>query len=98
MPENNAKKFLIITSDTGGGHSSAAAAIADGLKRFSAHDCLINIVRAIEESHLLAQKAAELYNHLLRYHQPLMKYYYWAINRFRPNESNFFYQLTARYA
>jgi UDP-N-acetylglucosamine:LPS N-acetylglucosamine transferase len=97
MPENNAKKFLIITSDTGGGHSSAAAAIAEGLKRFPAHDCLVNIVRAIEESHLLAEKLTELYNHLLRYHQPLMKYYYWAINRFRPNESSFFYRLTARY-
>jgi len=97
MANEPAKKFLIITSDTGGGHGSAAAAIADGLKRFSAHDCLVNIVRAIEESHLLAQKATELYNYLLRYHQPLMKYYYWAINRFRPNESNFFYRLTARY-
>jgi len=97
MPENNAKKFLIITSDTGGGHTSAATAIADGLKRFSTPDCLVNIVRAIEESHLLAQKAAELYNYLLRHHQPLMKYYYAAIERFRPNESNFFYRLTARY-
>ncbi len=98
MADTKAKKFLIITSDTGGGHSSAAAAIADGLKRFSAPDCLVNIVRALEESHLLARKAAELYNYLLRYHQPLMKYYYWAIEHFRPNESNFLYRLTARYA
>jgi UDP-N-acetylglucosamine:LPS N-acetylglucosamine transferase len=98
MGDETTKKFLIITSDTGGGHSSAAAAIADGLKRFSAHECLVNVVRAIEESHLLAEKLTELYNYLLRYHQPLVKYYYWAINRFRPNESNFFYRLTARYA
>lgn len=97
MSESNAKKFLIITSDTGGGHTSAAAAIADGLKRFSAQDCLVNIVRAIEESHLLARKTAEIYNYLLRHHQPLMKYYYAAIERFRPNESNFLYRLTSRY-
>jgi UDP-N-acetylglucosamine:LPS N-acetylglucosamine transferase len=98
MTEQALKKFLIITSETGGGHTSAATAIADGLKRFAAPDCLVNIVRAIEESHLLAQKLAELYNYLLRHHQHLMKYYYWAIERFRPNESNFFYRMTSRYA
>jgi UDP-N-acetylglucosamine:LPS N-acetylglucosamine transferase len=97
MSDEPTKKFLIITSETGGGHTSAATAIADGLKRFAAPDCLVNIVRAIEESHLLAQKLAELYNYLLRYHQPLMKYYYWAIERFRPNESNLFYRMTSRY-
>jgi UDP-N-acetylglucosamine:LPS N-acetylglucosamine transferase len=97
MSQPSANKFLIITSDTGGGHSSAAAAIAEGLKRFSAPGCLVNIARAIEESHFLARKLAEVYNYLLRYHQPLMKHYYWAINRFRPNESSFIYRLTAKY-
>jgi UDP-N-acetylglucosamine:LPS N-acetylglucosamine transferase len=97
MSEEASKKFLIITSETGGGHTSAAAAIAEGLKRFGAVDCLVNIARAIEESHYLAQKCADFYNYLLRYHQPLMKYYYWAIERFRPNESNLFYRLTSRY-
>lgn len=98
MMDETTKKFLIITSDTGGGHGSAAAAIAEGLRRFSRHDVLVNIARAIEESHFLAQKLAELYNYLLRYHQPLVKYYYWAIERFRPNESNLFYRMTRRYA
>lgn len=97
MPEESSKKFLIITSETGGGHTSAAAAIADGLKRFGAADCLVNVARAIEESHFLAQKLAEFYNYLLRHHQHLMKYYYWAIERFRPNESNLFYRMTSRY-
>ena len=97
MAETPSPKFLIITSDTGGGHASAASAIADGLKRFAAPDCLVNIARAAEESHLLVKKCADLYNYLLRHHQPLMKYYYWAIQRFKPNESNFFYQFTARY-
>ncbi|HKX28364.1 MAG TPA: glycosyltransferase [Blastocatellia bacterium] len=97
MSEENTQKFLIITSDTGGGHASAATAIADGLKRFAAPDCLVNIARAIEESHLLAEKLTELYNYLLRHHQHLMKYYYWAIERFRPNESSLFYRMTSRY-
>lgn len=95
--EERAKKFLIITSATGGGHTSAAAAIADGLKRFSAPDCLVNIARAIEESHFLARKLADFYNYLLRHHQPLMKYYYAAIERFKPNESNLIYRLGVNY-
>jgi UDP-N-acetylglucosamine:LPS N-acetylglucosamine transferase len=97
MPDENSKKFLIITSNTGGGHASAATAIADGLKRFAAPDCLVNIARALEESHLITEKLAEFYNHLLRHHQHLMKYYYWTIDRFRPNESNLIYRLTSRY-
>src|SRR5262245_10101311 len=97
MTDEASKKFLIITSDTGGGHTSAASAIADGLKRFSTPECLVNIVRAIEESHFLAEKLAEMYNYLLRNHQHLMKYYYWAIEHFRPNESHFLYRLTSRY-
>jgi processive 1,2-diacylglycerol beta-glucosyltransferase len=95
--EERAKKFLIITSATGGGHTSAAAAIADGLKRFSAPDCLVNIARAIEESNFLAKKLADFYNYLLRHHQPLMKYYYAAIERFKPNESNLIYRLGVNY-
>jgi UDP-N-acetylglucosamine:LPS N-acetylglucosamine transferase len=97
MTNEPTKKFLIITSETGGGHASAASAIADGLRRFAAPECLVSIVRALEESHLLAEKLAEFYNYLLRNHQHLMKYYYWAIEHFRPNESNLFYRMTSRY-
>ncbi|QQS45638.1 MAG: hypothetical protein IPM66_17125 [Acidobacteriota bacterium] len=97
MTNDPINKFLIITSDTGGGHTSAAAAIAEGLKKFAAPNCLVNIVRAIEESHLLARKLADFYNYLLRNHQHMMKYYYAAIDRFRPNESNLFYRMTQRY-
>jgi len=97
MTNEPTKKFLIITSETGGGHASAASAIADGLRRFAAPECLVNIVRAIEESHKLAEKLTEFYNYLLRHHQHLMKYYYWAIEHFRPNESSLFYRMTSRY-
>ena len=97
MSEEPTHKFLIITSETGGGHTSAASAIADGLKRFAAPECLVNIARAIEESHLLAERLTAFYNYLLRNHQHLMKYYYWAIEHFRPNESSLFYRMTSRY-
>lgn len=95
--DERTKKFLIITSATGGGHTSAAAAIAEGLNRFSATTCLVNVVKAIEDSHFLNRKLADFYNYLLRYHQPLMKYYYSAIERFRPNESNLLYRFCANY-
>ncbi|MFN0124488.1 MAG: MGDG synthase family glycosyltransferase [Blastocatellia bacterium] len=97
MSDQTTRKILIVTSDTGGGHGSAAAAIAEGMRRFGATDCLVNIVRAIEESHLLMKKMADLYNYLLRHHQPLMKYYYAAIERFRPNESSMFFRLVGPY-
>jgi UDP-N-acetylglucosamine:LPS N-acetylglucosamine transferase len=97
MPDNQPKRFLIITSDTGGGHSSAAAAIADGLHRTLNQGCLVKIVRAIEDSHFFARKLADLYNYLLRNHQHLVKYYYRAVEHLRPNESSLFYRLTARY-
>lgn len=95
--ETQPKRVLIITSDTGGGHSSAAAAIADGLHRSLNHGCLVKIVRAIEESHFFARKMAELYNYLLRHHQDLVKYYYKAIEHLRPYESSFLFRFTSRY-
>ncbi len=97
MPDTPPKRFLIVTSDTGGGHSSAAAAIADGLHHSLSQGCLVKIVRAIEESHFFARKLAELYNYLLRHHQDLVKYYYKAIEHLRPNESSLVYRLTGRY-
>ncbi|MFZ4986213.1 MAG: MGDG synthase family glycosyltransferase [Blastocatellia bacterium] len=95
--ETQPRRVLIITSDTGGGHSSAAAAIADGLHRSLNHGCLVKIVRAIEESHFFARKMADLYNYLLRHHQDLVKYYYRAIEQLRPYESSFLFRFTGRY-
>ena len=95
--EIQTKRVLIITSDTGGGHSSAAAAIADGLHRTLNQGCLVKIVRAIEESHFFARKMAHLYNYLLRHHQDLVKYYYRTIEHLRPYESTFLFRFTSRY-
>ncbi len=97
MTENQTNRVLIVTSDTGGGHSSAAAAIADGLHQSLNHGCLVKIARAIEESHFFARKLADLYNYLLRHHQDLVKYYYRAIEHLRPYESSLVYRLTGRY-
>src|ERR1041384_4557118 len=88
----NAPKILIISSDTGGGHRSAAAAIVAGIERFvKGESYAVRVVRAVEESHHLAAKLVAVYNWLLRNKQHWMKYYYWLINRFRPETRECFH-------
>ncbi len=91
-------KILIISSDTGGGHRSAAAAIVAGVQKFFDGDSYtVRVVRAIEESHSLTAKLVRLYNWLLRNRQHWMKYFYWTINRFRPETRDFFYRRSVGY-
>src|SRR5438132_1243119 len=50
-------KILIISSDTGGGHRSAAAAIVAGVQKFWEGDShAVRVVRAVEESHHLSPR------------------------------------------
>jgi UDP-N-acetylglucosamine:LPS N-acetylglucosamine transferase len=84
-------KILIISSDTGGGHRSAAAAIVAGVQKFfDGQSYAVRVVRAVEESHSITAKLVNLYNWLLRNRQHWMKYLYWFINRFRPETREFF--------
>jgi UDP-N-acetylglucosamine:LPS N-acetylglucosamine transferase len=91
-------KILIISSDTGGGHRSAAAAIVAGVQKFlDSESYAIRVVRAVEESHHIAAKLVRLYNWLLRNRQHWMKYYYWVLNRIRPDRREFFYERSVGY-
>ena len=91
-------KILIISSDTGGGHRSAAAAIVAGVQKFfHGESYAVRTVRAIEESHAITQRLVVVYNWVLRNRQHWMKYLYWAINRFRPETREFFYKRTLGY-
>jgi len=91
-------KILIISSDTGGGHRSAAAAIVAGVQKFWESDSYaVRTVRAIEESHRLTDKLVGVYNWVLRYRQHWMKYLYWFVNRFRPETREFFHRRTVGY-
>src|SRR5918995_3618099 len=84
-------KILIISSDTGGGHRSAAAAIVAGVQKFFEGDSYaVRVVRAIEDSHSITEKLVRLYNWLLRNRQHWMKYLFWVVNRFRPETREFF--------
>ncbi len=89
----NTPKILIISSDTGGGHRSAAQALAEGFEKFWQGDSsVVRIVKAVEESHHIAEKLVGIYNWTLRNRQHWMKYLYWAVNRFRPETREFFHR------
>jgi len=86
-------KILIISSDTGGGHRSAAEAIVAGVQRFlDGESYAIRVVRAVEESHHLTAKLVRLYNWILRNRQNWMKYFYWCMNQIRPETREFFHR------
>ena len=88
-----APKILIISSDTGGGHRSAAAAIVEGVSRFwQGQSALVRVVKAVEESHRVTARGVQMYNWILRNKQPWMKYFYWFFNRFRPEKSGFIHK------
>lgn len=92
MPQS-APKILIISSDTGGGHRSAAAALVEGVNRFwNNQSAIVRVVKAVEESHRITGRLVGGYNWVLRHRQHWMKYLYWAMNRFRPETREFFHK------
>jgi len=91
------QNVLILSSNTGGGHGSAASALENSLTRLSPGKILVKITQVLEESHLFSRTGAELYNLLLRDHQNLMKYYFWAINKLKPNESKILFKSAMGY-
>jgi len=87
----NTPKILIISSDTGGGHRSAAQAIADGLQKFwQGESFAVRIIKAVENSHHVTEKLVNIYNWVLQNKQHWMKYLYWVVNKIRPETREFF--------
>ena len=92
------QRILILSSNTGGGHQSAAGALQESFLRLSpAGQVLVNISQVLEDANVLTHGMANLYNYLLRYHQHYMRYYYSAIHKLRPYESHFIFQLSMKY-
>lgn len=84
-------KILILSSDTGGGHRSAAKAISDGVLRFwEGESAAVRVIKAVEESHHITDKLVRLYNWVLQNKQHWMKYLYWVVNKIRPETREFF--------
>jgi processive 1,2-diacylglycerol beta-glucosyltransferase len=81
-------KVLLLSSDTGEGHNSAAAALrcsgtAAGLE--------IQTRKPLEESGRINSCLASLYNVLLTHRPNAISKYYWLLERVRPNERDVFY-------
>lgn len=91
------QNVLILTSNTGGGHRSAANALENSLTTISPGKILVKITQVLEEAHYFSRTAAQIYNVLLRDHQDLMKYYFWAINKLKPNESRLIFKSAMGY-
>ncbi len=86
-------KILIISSDTGGGHRSAAQSISDGLDKFwTGGSPVVKIIKAVEESHNITGKLVNGYNWTLKNKQHWMKYLYWVVNKIRPETREFFHR------
>lgn len=89
----NTPKILIISSDTGGGHRSAAKTIADGVEKFwKGESAVVRTIKAVEESHHITEKLVKVYNWTLKNKQHWMKYLYWAMNKIRPETREFFHK------
>lgn len=87
----NTPKILIISSDTGGGHRSAAQSISDGLEKFwKGGSPVVRIIKAVEQSHHVTDKLVNGYNWVLKNRQHWMKYLYWIVNKIRPETREFF--------
>ncbi len=81
---------MIISSDTGGGHRSAAKALAEGMQKFwHGKSAVVKIVKAVEESHHVTEKLVNIYNWTLKNKQHWMKYLYWILNKIRPETREF---------
>ncbi len=86
----NTPKILIISSDTGGGHRSAAGAIAEGVEKFwKGESVVVRTIKAVEESHHITEKLVNVYNWVLQNRQHWMKYLYWIMNKIRPETREF---------
>ncbi|HEY9760720.1 MAG TPA: glycosyltransferase [Oculatellaceae cyanobacterium] len=91
-------KVCLCFSDTGGGHRSAVDALEAAIANVVAEHPAQHVVETcneniIEKTHPINRGFVGLYNYILRHHQSAMRYYYWWIETFRPNNSEFGYNL-----
>jgi processive 1,2-diacylglycerol beta-glucosyltransferase len=81
-------KLLILSSDTGEGHNSAAAAIENAARSAGFRT---KIRKPLEESTKVNRSLANFYNTILTYRPQWMGLYFKLIDLVRPNDREFFY-------
>jgi processive 1,2-diacylglycerol beta-glucosyltransferase len=87
-------KLLILSSDTGEGHNSAASALETAA---GAAGLQVSVRKPLEESGKLNRTLGSLYNTILSRWPQRMSNYFWLVDRCRPNERNFLYINARRY-
>jgi UDP-N-acetylglucosamine:LPS N-acetylglucosamine transferase len=87
-------RLLILSSDTGEGHNSAAAAIENAAESAGFGT---RIRKPLEESATINRSLAGLYNSLLTHRPQWMGWYFHLINTLRPNERDRFYSKVRSY-
>src|SRR5262245_3984687 len=86
--------LLILSSDTGEGHNSAAAAIHDAAKAAGFQS---KICKPLEESNPVNRSLANFYNTLLTHAPQWMGWYYRFIEKTSPNQTDIFYPKVRKY-
>jgi processive 1,2-diacylglycerol beta-glucosyltransferase len=92
-------KICLCFSDTGGGHRTAVDAIDAAISEIATGDLRddnfdIRIENIVEKTHPINRGFVDLYNFLLRHNQAAMRYYFWLIELFQPNNSEIGYQIS----
>src|SRR5215471_6349939 len=82
------RKLLILSSDTGEGHNSAASALELAASEAGLE---VSIRKPLEESGSVNRSMGKLYNTLLARRPQWMHRYFWLIDHCRPNERDMFY-------
>lgn len=87
-------KLLILSSDTGEGHNSAAAAIEIAARSAGFRT---SIRKPLEESSKVNRSLANFYNTILTYRPQWMNLYFKLIDQVRPNDRQFFFAKVRKY-
>ena len=87
-------RLLILSSDTGEGHNSAARALAAAGKEAGLE---VSLRKPLEESAAVNRSLGSIYNFLLTHRPAWMGLFFRAINVLKPNEGNIFYGPVRRY-
>ncbi|MFM7468070.1 MAG: MGDG synthase family glycosyltransferase [Vampirovibrionales bacterium] len=82
-------KILIASSNTGGGHRSAALSLKESFVHHAKQQwhMSVSMTQVLEEASWLTHQMAHVYNWLLRHKQSWMKYYYALIHSLKPHEN-----------
>lgn len=83
------RRLLILTSDTGEGHNSAARAIAEAA---GAVGYQVSLRKPLEESSVFNRALGDIYNLVLTYRPAWMGVFALSVDYFRPNEADFLYR------